>query len=98
MYAIDENVRRVNGSEMRTFSRRVDRRNVIEAEAGTDGKKTYIALRDWWRTNIRVHPLGKGGREGLEIVMNGADELSSVTEALEFVVRVLKEEGENGGV
>ena len=67
MYAVRENVRRVGGTEMRTFSREVDRRNVLQAEAGTDGVKTYIALRDWWRTDIRVHPLGKGGRDGLEI-------------------------------
>lgn len=97
MYAVREKTRTVSGAKLRTFSREVDRRNVLEAEAGTDGSRTFIALRDWWRTDLRVRALGKDGNGGVELTMNGPDELLTVTEALEFILRVLREEGADAG-
>ena len=74
--------------------------NIIEVTAGTNGyqggdsghgSRTYIRIEDTSCTDIRVKKIeGDYTNGGVEIILGGDNELSSIIDGLEFIVNVLK--------
>lgn len=100
MYEIKEKRRLIHGVEVPTFSREIFNCNVLTVEAGTTGYcggdtghggRTYIRIQDEGGTDIHAHALGKYGDEGVEILLGGDTELETMVQALEFVLKALKE-------
>jgi len=102
MYAIEEK-RRVlpDGTEITTYSRKVLEANELSVEAGTTGYKgddsghggrTYFKIKDVAWTDIEVQPIGEDGLEGFEVFLGGDSELSTIIDALKFIVEVLEDQ------
>ena len=99
MYEIIRGHREVNGVVVTTFKREVVNANILEVEAGTTGLcggdsgygcRTYIRIQNMGGTDIQALPIADGG---VVVKLGGDAELVTIIEALEFVVKVLKEEG-----
>jgi hypothetical protein len=104
MFEIRENNRILpDGTEITTFSRDITSANILEVEAGTTGYKggdtghggrSYFRIEDAGGTDIRVHPIGRYGDQGFEVVLGGDCELETVIRALKFITKVLEDESE----
>ena len=101
MYAIKEGTRKVHGIEIQTFSRDIVSCNLLRAEAGTNGfqggdtghgSRTYIRIQNLGGTDIHARPIGPFDDDGVEIMLGGDCELDTMITALEFILKVLKEE------
>ena len=102
MYAIEEKQRVLpDGTEITTYSRKILEANVLSVEAGTTGYKggdsghggrTYFKIEDVAGTDIEVQPIGEDGLEGFEVFLGGDSELSTIIDALKFIVEVLEDE------
>lgn len=96
--------RTVNGVTIDTFEYDAEDFNILTAEAGTNGFqdgdsghgcRTYIRIEDQGGTDIHVKPIRSCGEvSGVEITLGGDSELSTIIEALEFIVETLKEKAE----
>lgn len=109
MHAVNRRFREVNEIEIVTYSEEICSANILEVEAGSTGycggdsghgARTYIRLEDLGGTDITVVPIDESirGNGGVEIILGGDCELSTVIEALEFITQCLKDSiHENGG-
>ena len=97
MYEIKENHKTVYGSSITTYSREVVSANILEVEAGTNGyfggdaghgSRTYFRIENAGGTCMDVYPT----KDGFELFMGGDCELSTIIDALKFVVLVLEDQ------
>jgi len=88
-------------TEITTYTRTVEDANLIEVEAGTTGFKggdaghggrTYFRIQDVGGTCIQAIPLGRNGDEGVEVILGGDAELTSIIRALRFITRTLEDQ------
>ncbi|HPY37021.1 MAG TPA: hypothetical protein PLH38_04230 [Clostridia bacterium] len=101
MYEIKEKSREIHGVKVTTWQREILSANILEVEAGTNGYqggdsghggRTYLRIQDLSSTDIQVRVLGKeGGEHGVELVMGGDAELSSLIDALDFALKALRD-------
>jgi len=101
MYAIEENVRKINGVEVATFQRDVVAGNaILEAEAGTTGFKGSGCRKAGGRTFLQIgcvngdmlfRPItNKEGKcVGILIGGSGDDALNAIVKALGFCLAAL---------
>lgn len=101
MYAITERIRKVEGQPIQTFSRQVVGFSEFEVEAGAGGPDaaggwgndcwTYFRLEDFTGDDLKCTLTP----HGVVIEVSQASEMDCFIEALEFAVRVLKEQRED---
>lgn len=103
MYEVTSNTRKVNGVDIETWSREIIDANILSVETGTNGyqggdsghgSRTYIRIQDEGGTDIAARAITDkfGFTNGIEIALGGDAELSTIVEALEFAVKVLKDQ------
>lgn len=102
MYEVTNGVRKVNGVEIETWKREITDANILSVEAGTNGyqggdtghgSRTYIRIQNEGGTDLGARVLldSLGYVDGVEIVLGGDAELSTMIEALKFATKVLEE-------
>ena len=102
MYEIASRTRRVNGVDVETWEREIIDANILSVEAGTNGyqggdtghgSRTYIRISDEGGTDISAKILKNkyGETSGIEIALGGDAELSTMIEALRFILKVLED-------
>lgn len=104
MYAIDEGLKKINGTEVDTFRREVvDGHTCLEVEAGTTGYKggcyrnaggrTYIGI-DCVTGDFCFQPItdDEGKQVGIVIAACGDDGLNAIMKALDFCRDVLNDQ------
>lgn len=102
MYEVTTGTRKVNGVEIETWKREITDANILTVEVGTNGyqggdtghgSRTYIRIQDEGGTDIGARVLldSLGYVDGVEIVLGGDAELSTIIEALKFATQVLEE-------
>lgn len=100
-YPAKQHIRRVNGSNIITWSRDVVSANILEAEAGTNGFKggdtghgsrSFLRLADLGGSDIVCRAVP----DGIEIELGGDCELRTVIEALKWMTSVLEIQAEIG--
>jgi hypothetical protein len=102
MYEVTNGVRKVNGVEIETWKREITDANILSVEAGTNGyqggdtghgSRTYIRIQNQGGTDLGARVLldSLGYVDGVEIVLGGDAELSTIIEALKFATHVLEE-------
>lgn len=102
MYEIASRTRRVNGVDVETWEREIIDANILSVEAGTNGyqggdtghgSRTYIRISDEGGTDISAKILKNryGDTSGIEIALGGDAELSTMIEALRFILKVLED-------
>ena len=96
MYAIDEGLKKINGTEVDTFRREVvDGHTCLEVEAGTTGYKGGCCRSAGARTFLRIDcvcgdfffsPItdDDGQKVGIVIAACGDDGLNAIMKALDF--------------
>ncbi|WP_409336330.1 hypothetical protein [Eubacterium sp. F2] len=103
MYETRIDTRQVKGKEIETWKREIFDANILAVEAGTNGyqggdtghgSRTYIRIEDLAGTDITVRPLRNCFKEnsGLELILGGDSELSTILEALKFITKVLTDQ------
>ena len=58
----------------------------------SDYYRVYFNMADWRRLDMRVVTQGHDGVEGFEVILGGDDELMMIIEALEFIIKTLKDQ------
>lgn len=102
MYEIASRIRRVNGVDVETWEREIIDANILSVEAGTNGyqggdtghgSRTYIRISDEGSTDISAQVLKNqyGDTSGIEIALGGDAELSTIIEALRFILKALED-------
>lgn len=102
MYEVTNGVRKVGGVEIETWKREITDANILSVEAGTNGyqggdtghgSRTYIRIQNEGGTDLGARVLldSLGYVDGVEIVLGGDAELSTMIEALKFATKVLEE-------
>lgn len=103
MYEVIGGNREVNGKSIDTFKREIYNANILEVEAGTNGyqggdtghgSRTYIRIQDMGSTDIEAKVTHDylGRADGVELMLGGDTELSTIIEALQFVIKVLDDQ------
>ena len=81
--------------------------SALEVKAGTTGFRggdsghgcrTYFSIKDLGGTDITIHPTRSydySGYDGVEVLLGGDCELSTIIESLKFIIQVLEEEKHN---
>ena len=104
MYAIDEGTKKINGQEMKTFSRNVKHVNTdIDVEAGSTGFRGYVPREKSARTYISIdcnqgdflfEPImdEDGKVVGIEIACCGDGALMGLVDTLAFAMEALMDE------
>jgi hypothetical protein len=98
MYEVTNGTRKVKRRGNRDMEARDHRRQLLSVEAGTNGyqggdtghgSRTYIRIQDEGGTDIGARVLldSLGYVDGVEIVLGGDAELSTMIEALKFVIQ-----------
>ena len=96
---------KVDRSEFPIFKKHIVSANFLEVTAGTTGYeggdsghggRTYIRIEDASCTDIRVKPIENSGNGGVEIILGGDCELSTIIRGLDFIVNVLRCSRYNG--
>ena len=90
-----------DGTTIKTFSKTITLANILEVEAGTNGYqggdaghggRTYFRIEDLGGTDMQSHNYLKAyGCKGFEVVFGGDSELNTIIDALEFIVKTLKQ-------
>lgn len=102
MYEVTNGIRKVNGMEIETWKREITDANILSVEAGTNGyqggdtghgNRTFIRIQNEGDTDLGARVLldSLGYVDGVEIVLGGDAELSTIIEALKFATKVLEE-------
>lgn len=100
-----ENMKIVNGVEIHTSTRFIYEANGIEVEAGTNGyqggdsghgSRTYFRISNVSGTDIHGNLLGEHGDDGFEVLLGGDCELSTMIDALKFIVQILEDQTHDG--
>lgn len=103
MYEVICGEREVNGMTVSTFKRVICSANILEVEAGTNGyqggdtghgSRTYFRIQDMGSTDIQVRVTHDctGEEDGVVVALGGDCELTTIIEALKFIVKVLDEQ------
>lgn len=103
MYEVICGTREVGGVSIETYKREICSANILEVEAGTNGycggdtgqgSRTYFRIQDMGSTDIQVRVThDRCGREdGVVVALGGDCELTTIIEALSFIVKVLDEQ------
>lgn len=103
LYETKRSWKEVNGIDVETWIAEITSANIIEVEVGTTGYqggdtghggRTYLKIQDLGSTDINVTLLKDGFNEseGFILELGGDTELYTFIEALEFAVKVLKEQ------
>jgi hypothetical protein len=103
MYEILKSEKEVNGVKVETWKREIWNANALEIEVGTTGYqggdsghggRTYLRINDLASTDIDVNILKDtfGNISGFELKLGGDAELTTFIEALEFALKVLKDQ------
>ena len=89
----------LEGESLPAIRRRISSFNILEVTAATNGycggdsghgSRTVISFRDLGSTDIRIRKIPGGFSDGgVEIILGGDSELTSIQEACKFVVRAL---------
>jgi hypothetical protein len=106
MYEILSKNKVINRICIPTWQREIINANILEVEAGTNGyqggdsghgSRTYFRLKDVCSSDLTVRALSDkfGNPSGVEILLGGDTELKTFIEALEFAIKVFKEESEH---
>jgi hypothetical protein len=109
MYETRIDTREIKGKEIETWKREIFDANILSVEAGTNGyqggdtghgSRTYIRIEDMAGTDITVHLLRNYFKDnsGLELILGGDSELSTILEALKFITKVLTDQIEEAAV
>lgn len=98
MYEVKRKVYEIDGTEIPLYERDVYDHNVLTVQAGTAGyntpgaektsTKTVFSIRDNGCTNWDIATT----QDGILVTMRGDSELVTMIKALEFILRVLKDE------
>lgn len=102
MYEVTNGVRKVGGVEIETWKREITDANILSGEVGTNGyqgsdtghgSRTYIRIQNEGGTDLGARVLldSLSYVDGVEIVLGGDAELSTMIEALKFATKVLEE-------
>lgn len=103
MYEVICGEREVGGLTVNTFKRVIYSANILEVEAGTNGyqggdtghgSRTYFRIQDMGSTDIQVRPTHDrlGREDGVVVALGGDCELTTIIEALKFIVTVLDDQ------
>ena len=103
MYEVICNEREISGKTIDTFKREIYNANILEVEAGTNGycggdtghgSRTYIRIQDMGGTDIQVLKThdSHGNEDGVILALGGDSELTTIIEALQFIVKVLDDQ------
>jgi len=103
MCEVEKRTRIIEGMEVETWSKEIVSANIIEVEVGTNGYqggdsghggRTYFRLEDLAGTDITTRIIKNefGDQAGIIVELGGDCELSTFIEALEFTIKVLKEQ------
>lgn len=106
MYEVSKDSREIDGIEVTTWNRVIEKGNVLGVEVGTNGywggnsdhgSRTYVRVENLSGTDLRASTLlDRDGSCGVEIILGGDCALESFIEALEFVLKTLKDGIEEG--
>lgn len=101
MYEVSQHNKVIDGRGITTWRRSVISANVLTVEVGTNGLKggdsrqgsrTYVRIQDSGGTDLRVRTeIDKYGSTGFEVILGGDSELRTFIEALEFILKALKD-------
>lgn len=105
MYEVLSKNKIIHKISIPTWQREIIDASILEVEAGTNGfqggdsghgSRTYFRLKDICSSDITIRTLTDSFNNptGVEILLGGDSELRTFMEALEFAVKVLKEESE----
>jgi len=103
LYEIKRDEKEVNGVRVETWKREIIHCNILEVEVGTTGfqggdtghgGRTYLRIENLASTDINVAVIKDDNfdTQGLTLELGGDAELETFIEALEFALRVLKEQ------
>lgn len=103
MYEIKRLERTVDGETVETWAAEITNANILEVEAGTTGYcggdtghggRTYFRLKDLASTDMTANVIKNQYNDTEEVIieLGGDTELSTFIEALEFTLKVLKEQ------
>jgi hypothetical protein len=103
------NTRLVDRKEIETWSRDIIDANILSVEAGTNGYqggdtghgcRTYIRIQNEGGTDITARSIkdSLGRTQGIELMLGGDSELSTIIEALKFAVKVLEDQIQEAGL
>lgn len=103
MYEITRSEREVDGVNVETWKAEMVSANIIEVEVGTTGfcggdsghgGRTYFSIKDLASTAMTAKVVTDkyGDTEDVTIELGGDTELQTFIEALEFAVKVLKDQ------
>ena len=109
MYETTMNTRLVDRKEIETWSRDILDANILSVEAGTNGYqggdtghgcRTYIRIQNEGGTDITARAIkdSLGRTQGIELMLGGDSELSTIIEALKFTVKVLEDQIQEAGL
>lgn len=106
MYAVSKDSREIDGIEVTTWNRVIENGNVLGVEVGTNGywggdsdqgSRSYVRIENLSGTDLRARTLlDRDGSCGVEIILGGDSALDSFIEAVEFVLKTLKDGVEEG--
>ena len=94
--------RMIDGHEVTTWECDVVSANILEVEAGTNGycggdsghgSRTYFRIKVCGGTDMRVQMTP----DGLSVVLGGDCELSTIKDALRWILSILEVQSENAG-
>lgn len=103
MYEIKESNKIADGVGVKTKIAEITSCNILEVEVGTTGfcggdsghgGRTYFRIKDLASTDINASVITDkyGDTEGITVELGGDTELQTFIEALEFAVKVLKDQ------
>ena len=102
MYEVKRSEQTIGDIKVDTWCATIESSNVIGVEVGTTwhkggdaghGARTYLKIEDYGGTDIHVTSLGNSFSDnGFSVVLGGDSEIDTLISALEFAVRVLKEQ------
>lgn len=107
MYEVRRSEREVKGKTIETWIAELINANILEIEVGTNGYcggdtghgcRTYLRIRDLGSTDMSANIIQGtfNQTEEVAIELGGDTELFTLIEALEFAVKVLKDQGGSG--
>lgn len=106
MYEVRCSKREIKGITIPTWKAEIINANMLEVEVGTTGYcggdtghggRTYLRLKDLGSTDLSASIVTDNCGDTEEVIMEfgGDTELSTLIEALEFAVKVLKDQTKN---
>lgn len=104
MYEVRRSEKRVHGETVTTWKQEIALANIVEVEAGTNGyhggdsghgSRTYIRIEDLGGTDLTVQQTKENG---VVLALGGDSELTTIIEALKFILKVLEDQAHETSV